>query len=89
MPVNARQFIRRMRGGAQAHLLYARGPASAPATMMEAEGYYVVMEGREVFKYAVRAMEDVTRKSVAGATSRETHARASNVFRSALPQDRL
>ena len=53
--------------GAAAHLLYARGPASSPASMAEAEGYYVFMNGREVFKYAVRAMEDVTRQSVAAA----------------------
>ncbi|HEY7270641.1 MAG TPA: beta-ketoacyl-ACP synthase III [Dehalococcoidia bacterium] len=51
--------------GAAAHLLYARGPASAPAAMMESEGYYVKMECREVFKYAVRAMEDTTRESLA------------------------
>jgi 3-oxoacyl-[acyl-carrier-protein] synthase-3 len=53
--------------GAAAHLLYARGPASSPASMADAEGYYVFMNGREVFKYAVRAMEDVTRQSVAAA----------------------
>jgi 3-oxoacyl-[acyl-carrier-protein] synthase-3 len=53
--------------GAAAHLLYARGPASAPASMMDQEGYFVRMNGSEVFKYAVRAMEDVTRQSVAGA----------------------
>jgi 3-oxoacyl-[acyl-carrier-protein] synthase III len=51
--------------GAAAHVLYARGPGSAPTTVTEAEGYCIVMDGREVFRLAVRAMEDVARQAMA------------------------
>src|SRR3954452_5856561 len=53
--------------GSQAHLLYTRGPASAAASMTEVEGYYVVLNGSEGFKYGVPGKDEVTRKSVAGA----------------------
>jgi 3-oxoacyl-[acyl-carrier-protein] synthase-3 len=49
--------------GAGAGLLYARGPASSP-TVTQNEGFCIVMDGREVFKFAVRAMEDVTRQAI-------------------------
>jgi 3-oxoacyl-[acyl-carrier-protein] synthase-3 len=49
--------------GAGAGLLYARGPASSP-TVTQNEGFCIVMDGREVFKFAVRAMEEVTRQAV-------------------------
>jgi 3-oxoacyl-[acyl-carrier-protein] synthase III len=49
--------------GAGAGLLYARGPASSPA-VAHSEGFCIVMDGREVFKFAVRAMEDVTRQAI-------------------------
>jgi 3-oxoacyl-[acyl-carrier-protein] synthase-3 len=50
--------------GSGAGLLYARGPASS---LTEAEGYRVVMDGREIFKLAVRAMEEASRQAVAAA----------------------
>jgi 3-oxoacyl-[acyl-carrier-protein] synthase-3 len=53
--------------GAGASLLYARGPASAPASALKAESYCIVMDGREVFRFAVRSMEDVSRQSIAQA----------------------
>ena len=53
--------------GSAAKVLYARGPASPPDSLLEAEGYYIVMDGREVFRFAVRAMEDSIRQSVAAA----------------------
>lgn len=53
--------------GSAAKVLYARGPASPPASVLESEGYYIVMDGREVFRFAVRAMEDSIRQSVAAA----------------------
>jgi 3-oxoacyl-[acyl-carrier-protein] synthase-3 len=53
--------------GAGADMLYARGPASAPASVLKAESYCIVMDGREVFKFAVRAMEDVSRQAIAQA----------------------
>jgi len=49
--------------GAGAGLLYAPGPAAAPVSPLEAEGYFVNMDGREVFKFAVRAMDEVVRQS--------------------------
>jgi 3-oxoacyl-[acyl-carrier-protein] synthase-3 len=51
--------------GSGAKLLYARGPASAPSTIRETEGFCIVMDGREVFRFAVRAMEDVSRQAIA------------------------
>jgi 3-oxoacyl-[acyl-carrier-protein] synthase-3 len=50
--------------GSGAKLLYARGPASS---LTEAEGYCVVMDGREIFKLAVRAMEEASRQAIAAA----------------------
>ena len=50
--------------GSAANILYARGPASAPASFLQAESYCIVMDGREVFKFAVRAMEDVSRRAI-------------------------
>jgi 3-oxoacyl-[acyl-carrier-protein] synthase-3 len=50
--------------GAGAKMLYVRGPASSPAQLAEAEGFCVIMDGPEVFKFAVRAMEDVSRQAV-------------------------
>lgn len=55
--------VLRSDGGA-ANVLYARGPASAPASVAEAEGYCIVMDGREVFRFAVRAMEEVARTAI-------------------------
>jgi 3-oxoacyl-[acyl-carrier-protein] synthase-3 len=50
--------------GAGASLLYARGPASSPASsVLAGESFCVVMDGREVFKFAVRAMEEATREA--------------------------
>jgi 3-oxoacyl-[acyl-carrier-protein] synthase-3 len=48
-------------------LLYARGPTSARLSVTEAEGYCIVMDGREIFKHAVRAMEDASRKAIESA----------------------
>jgi len=53
--------------GSGARFLYARGPASAPSLVSEAEGYYMVMDGREIFRFAVRAMEDASRQVLAAA----------------------
>lgn len=50
--------------GAGADLLYARGPSSAPRSLAEREGFCIVMDGREVFKFAVRAMEEVSRQAI-------------------------
>ena len=50
--------------GSGADLLYARGPASAPASFLKSESYCIVMDGREVFKFAVRSMEDVSRQAI-------------------------
>ena len=50
--------------GAGARLLYARGPASSPNDIAQSEGFCIVMDGREVFKFAVRAMEEVTRQAI-------------------------
>ena len=53
--------------GAGAPLLFARGPASSPSSATQNEGFCIVMDGREVFKFAVRAMEDVMRQAIAQA----------------------
>jgi 3-oxoacyl-[acyl-carrier-protein] synthase III len=50
--------------GTGAGLLYARGPASSRESLAENEGFCIVMDGREVFKFAVRAMEEVTRQAI-------------------------
>jgi 3-oxoacyl-[acyl-carrier-protein] synthase-3 len=57
-------FVLRSDGNG-ADLLYARGPASAPMSFQQTEGFCIVMDGREVFKFAVRSMEEVTRQSLA------------------------
>ena len=57
-------FVLRSDGNG-ADLLYARGPASAPNSFQQTEGFCIVMDGREVFKFAVRSMEEVTRQSLA------------------------
>lgn len=53
--------------GSLGKILYARGPASSPLSVTEAEGFCIVMDGREVFRIAVRAMEDAARLAVEGA----------------------
>ena len=53
--------------GSGADMLYARGPASAPASFLKSESYCIVMDGKEVFRFAVRAMEDVSRQAIAQA----------------------
>ncbi len=53
--------------GASARFLYARGPCSSPLTISEAEGFCIIMDGREIFRLAVRAMEDSARQAIAGA----------------------
>ena len=51
--------------GSGAKFLYARGPASPKGgPLAETEGYCIVMDGREIFKFAVRAMEDVSRQAI-------------------------
>ena len=50
--------------GSGAKILYVRGPTSAPLSISEAEGYYMVMDGREVYRFAVRAMEEASRQAV-------------------------
>jgi 3-oxoacyl-[acyl-carrier-protein] synthase-3 len=51
--------------GSGANLLYARGPASSTSNaVLAGESFCIVMDGREVFKFAVRAMEEVTRQAV-------------------------
>ena len=52
--------------GLGAGMLYARGPAS-PTDVAQNEGFCIVMDGREVFKFAVRAMEDATRQAISDA----------------------
>jgi len=48
--------------GAGYKLLYARGPASPRSSPIESEGFCIVMDGREVFRFAVRAMEEACRQ---------------------------
>jgi 3-oxoacyl-[acyl-carrier-protein] synthase III len=52
--------------GSGARMLYARGPASSPNSLAN-EGYCIVMDGREVFRVAVRAMEESSRQAIADA----------------------
>jgi 3-oxoacyl-[acyl-carrier-protein] synthase-3 len=58
--------VLRSDGGA-AKLLYARGPAGSPLSLTESEGFCIVMDGREIFRLAVRAMEDASRQAIAKA----------------------
>ena len=54
--------------GAGAGLLYARGPASSTASsVLAGESFCIVMDGREVYKFAVQAMEEVTREATSRA----------------------
>lgn len=54
--------------GSGANLLYARGPASARgSSVLAGESFCIVMDGREVYRFAVRAMEEVTREAAAKA----------------------
>ena len=53
--------------GSGGRFLYARGPASSPSSLSETEGFCIVMDGREIFRFAVRAMEDSARQSVLAA----------------------
>ena len=53
--------------GSGGRFLYARGPASSPLNLAETEGFCIVMDGREIFRFAVRAMEDSARQSVLAA----------------------
>jgi 3-oxoacyl-[acyl-carrier-protein] synthase III len=59
--------------GSGARMLYARGPASSVGSVLAGESFYIVMDGREVFKFAVRAMEDVSRQAIeqAGLTTKD------------------
>jgi 3-oxoacyl-[acyl-carrier-protein] synthase-3 len=50
--------------GSGAKFLYANGPTTAPETPLASEGYYMVMDGREIFRFAVRAMEDACRQVI-------------------------
>lgn len=50
--------------GSGAKFLYANGPATPPQTPLACEGYYMVMDGREIFRFAVRAMEEASRKVI-------------------------
>jgi 3-oxoacyl-[acyl-carrier-protein] synthase-3 len=50
--------------GAGARWLYARGPASSTSSsVLAGESFCIVMDGREVYKFAVQAMEEVTREA--------------------------
>jgi len=53
--------------GSGAKFLYANGPATAPKTPLGSEGYYMVMDGREIFRFAVKAMEEATRQVIQAA----------------------
>ena len=59
--------------GSGAEMLYARGPASAPSSILQAESYCIVMDGKEVFKFAVRSMEEASRQAIeqAGLTTED------------------
>jgi 3-oxoacyl-[acyl-carrier-protein] synthase-3 len=52
--------------GSGAAALYATGPCSA-AEAAAAKRYYIAMDGRHIFKFAVKAMEQATREAVASA----------------------
>jgi 3-oxoacyl-[acyl-carrier-protein] synthase-3 len=53
--------------GSGAKFLYANGPATMPETPLACEGYYMVMDGREIFRFAVKAMEDASRQVIEAA----------------------
>jgi 3-oxoacyl-[acyl-carrier-protein] synthase-3 len=50
--------------GSGAKFLYANGPATSPVSPLASEGYYMVMDGREIFRFAVKAMEDASRQVI-------------------------
>jgi 3-oxoacyl-[acyl-carrier-protein] synthase-3 len=52
--------------GSGAQALYAAGPCG-PAGAADPGAYYVRMDGRHIFKFAVQAMEQATREAVKGA----------------------
>ncbi len=49
--------------GSGAQTLYADGPCGVP-NGLEPDGYYISMDGRHIFKFAVQAMDSATRESV-------------------------
>ena len=49
--------------GSGASSLYAHGPCSAP-NGLEADGYFISMDGRRIFKFAVQAMESAIREAI-------------------------
>ncbi len=53
--------------GSGARFLYANGPATPPKNPLTSEGYYMVMDGREIYRFAVRAMEEAARQAIAEA----------------------
>lgn len=53
--------------GSGAKFLFANGPATPPATPLACEGYYMVMDGREIFRFAVKAMEEASRQVIKAA----------------------
>jgi 3-oxoacyl-[acyl-carrier-protein] synthase-3 len=50
--------------GSGASMLYARGPASPVNTVLAGESFNIVMAGRDVFKFAVRAMIEVSQEAI-------------------------
>jgi 3-oxoacyl-[acyl-carrier-protein] synthase III len=59
----AKSFVLKSDGGG-AGMLYARGPASPVNSVLAGESFYIVMAGRDVFKFAVRAMIDVSQEAI-------------------------
>jgi 3-oxoacyl-[acyl-carrier-protein] synthase III len=59
----ARSFVLKS-DGSGASMLYARGPASPVNSVLAGESFNIVMAGREVFKFAVRAMIDVSQEAI-------------------------
>ena len=53
--------------GSLARILYTRGRLAPPTTLSEADTFCLTMDGREVFKVAVREMEAACRQAVASA----------------------
>jgi 3-oxoacyl-[acyl-carrier-protein] synthase-3 len=58
-------FVLRSDGG-EATKLFAHGPCASPAET-EAGCYYIRMDGRHIFKFAVQAMESATRQAASAA----------------------
>jgi 3-oxoacyl-[acyl-carrier-protein] synthase-3 len=52
--------------GSGASYLWAPGPCARPE-LAEAGGYFIAMDGRQIFKFAVNAMESATREAVQAA----------------------